>query len=314
LGKDDKLRIDYDTHWKAIISDLFEDFIKFFLPKAYKHIDFSHPIEFLEQELHKLIADKYNKGKVINDKLVKVKLKNGQEKWILIHIEVQSTSETGFSERMFTYFYRVYDKYEQKITAIAIYSGEKAPKNFDKFEYDFWGTHNLYKYNTYKVGEQKEKALLQSKNPFALVILASLYLLKSKSDSDKRYLFKHKLIRLAKERSFKTHQIISLLRFIDFILILPRKLEIKFEKEIIGKYIKPQDMTPRKSDRFANELCLAMYGETLAERIKKESIIEKTLIVQNLLRLEQLSVKQIADAIHENVDFVEKIKAKMEKN
>jgi len=79
LTNSEKLRIDYDTQWKEIISSLFEDFIHFFIPDAHKLINFEEPVEFLEQELHKIISDKYKKGKVINDKLVKVKLKNGGE-------------------------------------------------------------------------------------------------------------------------------------------------------------------------------------------------------------------------------------------
>jgi len=92
------------------------------------------------------------------------------------------------------------------------------------------------------------------------------------------------------------------------VLILPNKLEIKFEKEIIEQYIKSKGMVTKKSDRFAKQLCIAMYGETLEEKIKKENIIEKTLIVQNLLRISKLSTNQIADAVNENLDFVTKVK------
>ena len=86
MSSDENIKIDYDTHWKEIIEAQFEDFIAFFLPDAYEIIDFEQPVEFLEQEFHKLIADKFKKGKAINDKLVKVFLKDGTEKWILILI------------------------------------------------------------------------------------------------------------------------------------------------------------------------------------------------------------------------------------
>lgn len=78
MADSDKILIDYDTQWKEIIGSLFEDFISFFLPGAYELIDFTKPVEFLEQELHKIISDKYKRGKVINDKLVKLYLKNGE--------------------------------------------------------------------------------------------------------------------------------------------------------------------------------------------------------------------------------------------
>lgn len=311
MSEEKDIKIDYDTQWKEIISSLFQDFIEFFLPQAYNLIDFGQPVEFLEQELHKIISDKYKKGKVINDKLVKVRLKNGEEKWILIHIEVQSSYDAGFTERMFTYFYRIYDRYNQKITAIAIYTGDKISKNNDTYEYKFLGTENIYKFNTYIIASDSEESLLASKNPFSLVVLASQYLLKSKNDFDKRYVFKHKLIKLAKERNYTDIKIINLLKFIDLLLLLPEKLELKFEKEVIEAYLKPKDMVKKRSDRFANQLCLALYGETLKDRMRRNSIIEKTLTTQKLLKL-KLTVSQIADAINEPIEFVEKIQQSLE--
>ena len=62
------------------------------------------------------MADK-KKGRRMADQIVKVILKDGVEKWILIHVEVQSENEADFSARMFQYFYRIYDMYEQKIVA-----------------------------------------------------------------------------------------------------------------------------------------------------------------------------------------------------
>lgn len=293
---------------------MFQDFIEFFLPQAYNLIDFGQPVEFLEQELHKIISDKYKKGKVINDKLVKVRLKNGEEKWILIHIEVQSSYDSGFAERMFTYFYRIYDRYDQKITAIAIYTGDKVAKNYDTYEYKFLGTENIYKFNAYRISSVNEASLLASKNPFSLVVLASQYLLKSKDDYDKRFIFKQKLIKLAKERNYTDAKIINLIKFIDLLLQLPEKLELKFEKEVIETYLKTKNMVKKRSDSFANQLCLAVYGETLIERSRKISTIEKTLTTQNLLKLKKLSVNEIADAIDEPIEFVEKIQQSLKKD
>ena len=189
MENEQTIPIDYDVRWKEIITDLFEDFVAFFMPEAYEIIDFSQEVVFLEQELLKLFPDKERKGKVVNDKLVKVRLKSGEEKWILIHIEVQSSYETDFTERMFTYFYRIWDKYRQKVTAIAIYTGDNVPKSNDNYAYEFLGTKLSYQFNVYKVMDAPEETLLASENPFALAILASKYLQKSKKDYDKRYAF-----------------------------------------------------------------------------------------------------------------------------
>ncbi len=88
---------DYDAYWKEIVTVLFEDCMRFFLPEVGAQIDFDYPPEFLEQELHKLIADETKQGKIYNDKLAKVRLKDGSERWLLIYIEVQSYRETDFA-------------------------------------------------------------------------------------------------------------------------------------------------------------------------------------------------------------------------
>ena len=317
MKKENEASIDYDTHWKNIISNLFEDFISFFLPEAYKLIDFHNSVEFLEQELHKVIADKIRKGKVINDKLAKVKLKDGSEKWILIHIEIQSSFESDFSERMFTYFYRIYDKYDQKITAIAIYTGSKNPKNYSKFDYDFLGTKVNYEFNSVKLNSYTEKELLKSNNPFAIAVLASKYLIQSKGDNSKRYTYKQKLIRIAKEQKLQDEQIINLLRFIDLILVLPKELETKFEKNVIEKYIKPIEMEyPTKSQiRFANRIHVALYGETIEEKVIREerekTLIEKTITITKIIAETDWSDKKIAEIFNEPVKYVKDIRKKM---
>ncbi len=59
-------------------------------------------------------------------------------------------------------------------------------------------------FNSYAITQHSEEALLQNDNPFALVVLANFYLLKTKTDSEKRYEFKEKLYELAKNRVITT--------------------------------------------------------------------------------------------------------------
>ena len=50
--------------------------------------------------------------------------KNNQETWLLIHIEVQGTRETDFSERMYVYNYRTYDRYRRPVASLAVLTDE----------------------------------------------------------------------------------------------------------------------------------------------------------------------------------------------
>lgn len=76
----------------------------------------------MQQELFKEILDN-KKGTKYADQVVKVHLKDGNEKWILVHIEVEGTASADFPTRMFKYFYRIFDEYEREIVAIAVMTG-----------------------------------------------------------------------------------------------------------------------------------------------------------------------------------------------
>lgn len=54
-------------------------------PELVAMADFSRGYSFLDKELQKISLPS-RKGKKFVDKLVKVHLKNGEEKWILFHI------------------------------------------------------------------------------------------------------------------------------------------------------------------------------------------------------------------------------------
>ncbi|MGM0900701.1 MAG: Rpn family recombination-promoting nuclease/putative transposase [Bacillota bacterium] len=227
---------EYDHLWKEVITELFEEFLLFFSPELFEEIDFTSQPEFLEQELHTIIPDSKSNHRYA-DKLVKLKLKNGQEQWVFIHIEVQGGYKKDFSKRMFQYFYRVMDLYDQQIFALAIFTSNVSTNKMTSFHYDFFGTHLNYHYNTYRIASQSEIELLQLNNPFALAVLAGLYLINSNKDIDLKYKYKQKLMRLILQDKMKVRELYrktvqQLFIFIDHILRLPDNAEGKMYKEL----------------------------------------------------------------------------------
>ncbi len=108
-----------DELWKAIIEELFPWLMHFFYPDDIHLFDLSKGFEFLDKELVRLFPETKNSRRYA-DKLIKVHLRDGSTKWILIHIEVQGYADPNFAKRMFIYFYRILDKYQKPITALAI--------------------------------------------------------------------------------------------------------------------------------------------------------------------------------------------------
>jgi len=62
---------DYDSPWKDLLNDYFEDFMAFFFPKAHADIDWSRGYESLDKELSQIVRDA-ELGKRLADKVVKV--------------------------------------------------------------------------------------------------------------------------------------------------------------------------------------------------------------------------------------------------
>ena len=144
------MKISRDALWKGIIEELFQDFMGFFYPDHYDLFDFSVPPEFLDKELQKLFPESQTtQGRV--DILAKVRLKDGTESWILIHIEIQGYRDKHFGQRMFGYFYRIYDIYGIAPAAIALFTDNDHhfhPKDFSKTCLD---TAVHYKFRAYKL-------------------------------------------------------------------------------------------------------------------------------------------------------------------
>ena len=126
----------------------------FFAPELYKEIDFSKAPDFLQQELFQEIANR-KKGTNYANQIVKVHLKGGEEKWILVHIEVEGSLDEDFPERMFRYFYRIYDKYNRKIVALAVKTNPGGGVKILSFNYSYFGT-TLITYNTCIVSDYDE--------------------------------------------------------------------------------------------------------------------------------------------------------------
>ncbi len=204
--------VHYDELWKNIIEKLFPHFLSYFMPKLYADVDLEYGYEFLDKELQK-IKLKGKKGKTLADKLVKVHLKDGTEEWLLIHVEVQGKHEEDFDRRMFRYFYRLYDKHDVDITALAVLT-YKTDRQYD-FNYDVYGSKVTYSYNTACIAGYSEEELQCSQNPFALICLAVQYDNLYRDDEEQKFHLKRKLIKMLRERAYTKEEIIELLEFID---------------------------------------------------------------------------------------------------
>jgi hypothetical protein len=271
---EDYNKVDYDGLWKKLIYELFEEFVLFFLPDLFEEIDFTREPDFLQQELFKEIMDE-KKGRNVADQIIKVYLKSGDEKWLLIHIEVQGESEPDFSKRMFRYYYRIFDKYNRDIVAIAIFTNTTQMPHSNSYQRTTHGTTISYTYNTYHFSDHNDEELILSNNPFAIAVLAGKYANKTKQNEQKRFRFKRKIFQLALEKYDMKNEgnrilLAALFYFIDYLLKIPDELTSKLRNEIT---LTKEEIDLMYLDRKNPPPTLITYGEwkkELQEEWKKE--------------------------------------------
>jgi len=158
------------------MEEVFDDLLRFLFPDADQVYNMERGFEFLDKELSEMYPEPVKPSNTrFADKLVKVFQRNGEENWMLCHIEVQGKTKRKdrqlFADRMFRYFYRIWDKYQKPVSAVAIFTGLDGKKMPDHFKYEYRKTRLHYEYDTISILDFTDEDLEKSDNPFAAVVL-----------------------------------------------------------------------------------------------------------------------------------------------
>ncbi len=278
-------RAQLDESWKDALRIFFKDFMALCWPDAFSEIDWTKGYECLEQEFQALVK-KEEVGHRIADRLVKVWRKDGKEKWVLIHVEVQAQPVADFAERMFVYWYRIFDRYAKDTASLAMLIDHSQSWRPQQFTTTLWNTKIQMDYPVFKLldWQNKQEALKNSDNPFAVVLLAQLSALKSTKHPTGRLMSKVQLTRTLYYKGWDKNRILDLYRCLDAILILPKPLELAYTVEV---------------EAIEEELQVAYI--TTAERIGIEKGIE--MGERSLLKM-QLKTKfsQVSESVLQKVE------------
>jgi predicted transposase YdaD len=252
-----------DTLWKSLLEDIFDDLLRYLYPDANEIFDMERGFDFLDKELADLFPELNEQHIRFVDKLVKVWLKNGKVRWILIHIEVQGRYDKRFAERMFIYFYRIRDKYHRDIVAWAILTDTN--KKFVPTEYkeSFLGTSVSYEFNMLKAINQNEKTLQESNNPFSIVMLTVLLALKKKRvDEIKLVDLKMDIVKHLYRKEIPKKKIQAVMNFLKHYVRFNEENTLIFDKKL---------------DSFTGKSYPMGIEQFLLQRAKKEGVIEGEL-------------------------------------
>jgi hypothetical protein len=315
---------DYDSGWKEAIENYFEEFFAFYFPSIHRDIDFSKRHEFLDKELSTIVKESKEKKRYA-DKLVKVYLKNGDTRWLLIHIEIQSSYEEDFEKRLYAYNYRIHDKYNKEVITLVILTDDN--KNYRPHVYaiSMWEFELIFRFPLVKLIDYQGKLDTdRAVNPFEIITIAHLQTLETINDFNQRLFYKITLIKKLYEKGYTKKEILNLYRFIDWVMVLPKDLSIKF-KDTIFHYEEDKKMPyitsverlgmeegEKKgkkegfllaSQKYLNEILNERFGE---DAVKITNNINKIKSVETLEKLFRYALR--ADTLEEFTEAIDNLK------
>lgn len=288
---------DYDSPWKNVIEWYFSDFMAFLFPTAFADIDWGRPVEFLDKELQQVVRDA-EFGRRYADKLAKVWRKDGTEQWVLAHLEVQGDPDEQFERRMYTYNYRLFDRYGHYVASFAVLADTNNEWRPGHFGYELWECEVSFKFPVVKLLDYANQweALAASDNPFATIVMAHCKTQETKHNPELRRYWKFSLIRRLYERGYARQDVLNLFHFIDWLMQLPEPLEERFWQELWELEAAKKMTYVTSVERYAEKRGLAKGLEQGREEGREEGL-EKGLeaVVRLLIRLLEYRFGQIPE-------------------
>ncbi len=173
-------------------------------------------------------------GKRFVDKLVRVNVLNGDEKWIYIHVEVQGTQQAGFAERMFVYNYRIFDRYRRPVASLAVLADTHKQWKPTSYSLTVLGCSHTFNFLMAKLTDYEERLdeLLESDNVYGWITAAHILTQKTKKQDQERYAAKIRLLRILYQHQWDKQRIIDLFYILDWLMQLPEWLNSKVWQEL----------------------------------------------------------------------------------
>ncbi len=302
----------YDSPWKDIIETYFQEFMAFFFPDAAKDIDWDRKFEFLDKELSQVVRDA-TLGKRLADKLARVWRMDGEESWVLVHVELQGQYDAALSKRVFTYNYRIFDHHNRPVASLVVLADERPGWRPDGFGYELWGCKVGITYPIVKLTDYEDRwhELEGSGNPFAVAVMAHIKTRATRGDPEDRRKWKTYLTKRLYRLGYDKQDVINLFHFIDWMMRLPEEAdhafwaEIQaFEEEEKMKYVSSVEKIGRKQGRIEGKWETIELGLLLKFGDKGMHLMPKIREIKDVNRLNM--IKDIVAASN-SLDDVQKI-------
>ncbi len=222
---------DYDGAWKEALRQFLPAILECYFPAIAAAVDWEHPPEWFNKELSQILGQTGRRNRTV-DVLVKLWLRDGSEQWILLHVEVQTGYEEGFTQRLALYNSGLFWIFKQRVVTLAVLADlrEGWLPTEDRFQLaDF---ESLTRFPVCKL---IDRLRIDWKDDHSLPVQlarAQIAALRTAGDPEGRYRAKWQLVRNLYEIGYNAEQVREMFGLIDWMMHLRVDLEKRFKQEL----------------------------------------------------------------------------------
>jgi len=311
-----------DELLKGVFEDTFADFLRFLYPEACAQFDFSRGIAFMNTELRAIVPNRDQKGgHRMADLLAKVFMRDGAEKWILVHTEIEGGHASDFAFRMFQYYYRLLDEHEVPVETVVFFTGGTSQPRPAEYRHRTIDTRIHFLYRAYHILDHSEEDLLAMDNPFALIVLAcQKSLLEGRVPDEELGRDRLMIARALLRGGYDIDRVIRLMHFLkNFLYVRDPEINRTFDKNLIDlsggtinmgvlEVLQNQARRAGQQEGWQGGLQEGLEKGRKEDRAKAdaEQLAEKIAFVMNLKKT-GISSENIAKSLGMAVEQVEKL-------
>ena len=219
--------LDHDSPWKDTVEQFTRSFLEVTFPDVAAGIDWSVQPESLEQELREITPASEIGAKRV-DKLLKVRLLDGTDQWLYVHIEVQMHHDPDLPKRLFIYHYRIFDKYGVSPLTLAILGDTSRKWRPTSYRYESLGCGITFLFRICKTidFEGKLDDPRYRHQQVLFIIAAHLGTQQHRRNPQNLFDCRFELFVKLNDEGYSPSEIRQLIRLIDWLMPLPDDLKI----------------------------------------------------------------------------------------
>ena len=282
LSDDDRQDSDYDGAWKEALRSHLRRFIEKFFPRLAVLINWSIEPEWLDKEISQVIGQPGNRNREV-DVLFRVHLMNGDEQWILCHLEIQTSYEADFAVRVDQYNSGLKWLFRREVLTLVILADLRPDWRPSEYQFELAGFESHLRFPVCKVLDQMDNDWAEDTSLPVQVVRAQIAALRTAGDPEARFYAKTQLVRNLYKAGYNADELREIFRIIDWMMHLRRDLSHRFDLEL-SNFEKEQHMPYVTSiERNAEERGLERGLEEGLERGREQGSV--TLLLRQLTRL-----------------------------